>query len=81
MSDPSKRPHMMGNGWQDRRSLSPAEQLEQLIDDPSCTVTVTEKEIIIQAPDYPTYVVAKFKIKAAAGAKPIRGRYGSANAQ
>lgn len=81
MSDPSKRPHMMGNGWQDRRSLSPAEQLEQLIDDPSCTVTVKEAEIIICAPDYRSYMLAKLAIKDASGAKLIRGRYGNTSAQ
>lgn len=80
MSDPSKRPHVMGYGWQDRRSLSPAEQLEQLIDDPSCTVTVKEAEILIHAPDYRSYMLARLAIKDASGAKPIRGRYGKVDA-
>lgn len=54
---------------------------EDLINDPSCNVVVKEDQILIAAPDYRTFLLAKLKIKAAAGSKPIRGRYGDINAQ
>lgn len=79
----SKNAAKMWQGPIDHRQHNEGHYFEDIINDPSCKVTVTETEIIIKAPDYATYVVAKFKIKEAAAVtgKPVRGRYGDINAQ